>query len=380
MIIKNIDTLISYPNLWEEYIEKICRREYIDLEFDNDYEPEIKLKLFYENIKISTKASNTNFSSLKLHEQFVEILFGILRRFDTSNINYDVFYHVLLALELIKPQDKNNVLRLLIQENKFVFVESLNYKINLQLKLVSIFLNNLTDSENINFIGEYLYKESISKRYISFPVFNTILLRYLIRFKSDSDYFSMVESLIHEKTSKHEVLQLIVSIEEYLRIKMSYVNFYLWVVKVLRQDLECDTLLCNFIYKNIYPVINNIAKNSNNKIFYLLLAEINLLELDNCLDDVIVSLQKFSDTPLNPLVNESALSNYFTDIMFLIECKGYEMSIDSNSKSVHIHKTTFIAFQSVVEPKIINLSDELYIKITSLKFPNVIKDFEFIAN
>lgn len=380
MKINGIENLIKYPNLLEGYIVKICNRNYVDLEFRNEYEPEIKLKLMFDYFSLNSKDLYDKNPGRYYQEYFVETLFGILKRFDCRDSNYDIFYHVLLSLELIKPQDINNILRLLIHERKFFILQSDNYKINLQIKLLSIYLDNVTGSENINFIKEFLLSEFELNKYNAFPVFDTIFLRYFIRFGSDSNFFSVLEDLIRRKSTKLNLFQFSISIEEFLRIKMSYESFYLWLRNVIRQNLEMDAPIFDFINKCVYPIINNLARKKINKIFLLMIAEIGLIDLNERFNNIIESLQEFSNFKSTILLNNISLAKYFAEFILLLELKGYTLSIDRRNQDVHFYKPEYKVFESADEPNIIHLENELYLNLISLKYPKVLTGFEFNHN
>ena len=118
MIIQGLEILLTRKEL-EDVVVKICNNKFVSLEFDQSYEPEIKLKIIYDLLyDISFKQSHKD-DEVSIDKYYIDILYGILRRYDVTERNYNVIYHIVLTIELIKPNDVNAIC---IAVNVIVFI------------------------------------------------------------------------------------------------------------------------------------------------------------------------------------------------------------------------------------------------------------------
>lgn len=113
-----------------------------------------------------------------------------------------------------------------------------------------------------------------------------------------------------------------------------------------------------------------------------MLSEICLLELEDKFDIVIKSLQKFNECVSSAINNDINLAKYFSEYVLYLEYKGYTTSINNKyeSNTIHIYKPEYVIFESLSEPYIVKLENDLYISFLNLKYPRILADVGFSKN
>lgn len=372
MIVKGLENINKLDDL-EILIVKICTNRYVDIEFDESYEPEIKLKIIYDNLFQKSVNSNLNENICSFSQvQLVDNFYSILRRYDVSQINYTLFYHLILAIELIRPSDQNNIIRSLIQEAKFIHLSSIEDEFNLHLKLIDVYLKNISDTENIFFVGNYLQDEFAKDRLNKYPIFFTILLRYYINFGNKNEFFWVLESIITKIDSDDKFFQVVLAIDEYTRFKKSYSDFYTWMkIDMKKSFKKLDKKISLAFLKHIVDWANRKKNIDKSKYIDLILIQAKLILENHSLEAVLPDIENFCIGEWSNKFLLFALGKEFCGLLVELTELGFMVVSDIiNSDNI------FIYFDDNKEAIFSSTHKSLKIKIPQSLYQQYISNFK----
>lgn len=304
------------PGEIEQFIRKVCNDDFIDIEFDYPYEPEIKLKIVAAKLRdFAAQSLTAGESARNVERTFINTIFGILKRIDPVSKNFNFIYRLILAIDLIKPADGNHIIKELIEQAKFLNLTTSNDNYNLHIELVNVYFGLIADDEDIDFAEGYLKDEFKNRRLFIYPNFISVFLRFFIKFRS-SDYFHALEDIIPFVTDKSKAFRVSISLSEYVKARRSYKELLNWL------STSFEKMYRTKPSEQVSLVLDTISdwvarKKTTEKSNYLPLisAELTIIKDEYDLLGVVACLEEFcGDQEINRL-DLRPLKNAFFDFL-----------------------------------------------------------------
>lgn len=316
MIIKGISDFVeAETQIWEECLIGISKRkESIFLEFESDYEPEIKIKAIYDSL------------DEKMQLKLIQLLYGILKRIDVIEENYYSVTSIIGSLELIKPNDFNNTLQELIRIEKFELFNQTNSKINLHIRLLLIYQNLITEDTSILFVRNYYLEKFKNLTFSLHPNFFNAALNFFN--KRGEEFFSSLNLLIPIADTKEKKFRLILALDEQSRCVKSYIPIFNWIyIEALKVKKNGETSQClkDFSYHIIDWIDREIKIGNEDEILLLIKAKAEYISIESF---PFETYNLFPQVLNNKSLNLESSSNLFFQSFNIYSYKEYYMNID----------------------------------------------------
>lgn len=311
------------PEDIEQFLLRVCNDEFIDIQFDYPYEPEIKLKMIYEELKTAAHHSITDAESLKgLDKLFISAVHSALKKIPAVNSNFNTIHRLLLLIDLIKPVDSNKIIKAILEQSKFIHLTAEFNNYNLHIELLNVYLGLISENEEISFVENYLNSEVQQNRLFQFPNFIAIFLRFYIKFRR-TDYFLALETLIPFIDNEDKSFRIIISLNEYIKAQRSYRDLLTWLVndfEALYQKNKTNTARLV-----LYTIADWIKKKRNadkNKYLLLISAELVIINDEEDITGIYPHLKEFCASDWsNKLELKSVKNDFFEFIKKLKQSK-----------------------------------------------------------
>jgi hypothetical protein len=364
-----ISGILNYPTTrssLELLVVNICLDRPIPIEFDYAYDPEIKLKLIYNYLYELQLKQESPFFKEDLSNLFLETLFSLLKLKDPIEINFRIFYIIILAIDLIKPNDDKNIIRNLIRDAKFIHCKNQHFNSNLHFKLIDTYMGLISENENISFLDNYintLLKSETDKEYFELI---TCALRFNLNFNTKSDYYNVLELIMYRCKNEDAFYKIFFSIDEYVRKKLSYLDFYQWYktqTRIIAKKQSDKSSSLNVFNVFLLDWIERRKKIDNSKFINLILIEESLSNDEHNINKIINYLNIFLPPGPESKSESNIISKELTDLINYLKHIGYSIVEDegkAETTNLFINKNDESVFDFDSTPNVVSINNQYF--------------------